>query len=125
MEVHLPAFNYGLLWLILLVQLIVAGVVGFMLWRVWKMEPQDIIKGGTLFIIVAMVVSSLGMWSIQQSFDESVRVTALENQGYEYIAVDGNVWIAVKDDLFYRGIFERKGPDGSERWVIRVLPDAE
>lgn len=124
MEVHLPGFNYAILWLILAVQLVVAGVVVTILHFWFKLGWKDILKGAALFVATAMAISGFAVWQIAGSWDKDLRINELRSLGYDYVAVNGDIWSGVENGAFYRGVFEQQGGEDSEVWRILVLPDA-
>lgn len=121
MEVTLPGFDFAIVAYVALAQVIVASIIAIILRHTTKLSWVDILKGAVLFLIISAVVTSFAMSYIVGVYDNEVRVSALEALGYSYVKVDGNVWLGVKDEAFYRGIFTQQ-LQGSEVWYVEVLP---
>lgn len=120
MEVVLPAFPVAIIWIVMAVEIIVAAVVCVMLHFTTELRWREILKGAAVFLAIAMVLAGLALWYIIGVWDEQVRVSALQEFGYSYVQVEGNVWLGAKDDTFHRGIFFQPIP--GEVWTIRQLP---
>lgn len=120
MEVILPAFPVAIIWVVVAIEVIVAAIVCVMLRFTTKLEWADILKGAGVFLFIALAIAGLAIWYIMGVWDDQVRVAALQDLGYSYVTVEGNVWLGVMDNAFERGIFFQLSP--GDLWTIRVLP---